>query len=672
MEMIKGHYGRVGFFRPILPDGEDKENDIDFMLKHFELDMSYEDCCGFKVSDYTKAYAEDKEEELYEALLHKISQLHKEYDFLLIEGYPRSVFSSVFDFDINLKIARNLSTVFVPVLNAKNKSSHKIINEIEIISEAIQSEGCSHLATFINRYNEPIMDSVKVFAQTKQTQVYLLPELNELNAPTLNQIIKLLHAEVLMGTPEQLQHLVFGNKIAAMGVDNYLNNINNGDIVIVPGDRVDIIFASLLSFYTKNHPNITGIILSGGITPNKTIMKLLEDFGKTPIPILKVKSDSYQTAIILDKVIPMITADSPRKITMVKGLFDAAVDKSKLSEQFRSSPKEMVTPMMFKYGLFEHARTNRQKIVLPESTDERVLRAAEILIQRDVVDILFVGDEKTIEHQSRQMGLNLSKAEIYDPQKSTLLEKFSQTFYVLRKEKGLTLDAARDAMIHPNYFATMMVYEGLADGMVSGATHTTTDTVRAALQIIKTKPDISIVSSVFFMCLDTKVLVYGDCAINLDPNAKELAQIAISSADTAAAFGIEPRVAMLSYSTGSSGSGPEVDKVREATRLAQEMRPDLLIEGPIQYDAAIDEKVAKKKLPESKVAGRATVFVFPDLNTGNNTYKAVQRSTGALAIGPVLQGLRLPVNDLSRGCLVNDIVNTVVITAIQAQQDGES
>jgi len=671
MEMIKGHYERVAFFRPIISDGEERDNDIDFMLKHFELDMLYEVCCGFKVSEYTKAHAEDKEEELYEALLHKVNQLHKEYDFLIIEGYPRSVFSSIFDFDINLKIARNFSTVFVPVLNAKNKTSHKIINEMQIISEAVQTEGCTHLATFINRCDETILESLKALTQTNKTPVYLLPERKELNAPTLSQIVRLLDAEVLMGSPEQLQHLVFGNKIAAMGVDNYLKHIRNGDIVIVPGDRVDIIFASLLSFYTKNHPNIAGIILSGGITPNQTIMKLLEDFGKTPIPILKVQQDSYQTAIALDKIIATITADSTRKITMAKGLFDTAVDKSKMGEQFRSSPKEMITPMMFQYGLFERARANRQKIVLPESMDERILRAADILINRDVVDILFVGDKKTIELQSIQMGLDLSKAEVYDPQKSELREKFSQTFYNMRKEKDLTLDAARDAMIHPNYFATMMVYEGLADGMVSGATHTTTDTVRPALQIIKTNPNTSIVSSVFFMCLDTKVLVYGDCAINLDPDAKSLAQIAISSADTAARFGIEPRVAMLSYSTGTSGAGPEVEKVREATKLAQKMRPDLLIEGPIQYDAAIDEKVAKKKLPDSEVAGRATVFVFPDLNTGNNTYKAVQRSTGALAIGPVLQGLRLPVNDLSRGCLVDDIVNTVVITAIQAQQDDE-
>lgn len=672
MEMFKGRYEQVAFFRPILPDGEERENDIEFMLKHFELDISYEACCGFKVSEYTEAYADGTEEELYKSLIHKVKQLHKSYDFVLIEGYPRNVFASVFDFDINLKIARNLGTVFAPVLNAQGKSSSMIMQEIQIISEAIQAEGCTHLATFVNRCNVKILDNIKqrMSVEEKMEQVYLLPEVKELDTPTLAQIIKILDAEIIMGNAEQLQHLIYGNKIAAMGVENYLSHIDNGDLVIVPGDRVDIILASLLSFYTKNRPNICGILLSGGITPSNIIMTLLEDFGEIPIPILRVEQDSYQTAIALDKVITNITAESTRKITMAKGLFDASVDKEKISEGFRSSPKEMVTPMMFQYRLFEHAREQRQKIVLPESTDERILRATEILIHRDIVDIILVGDRNTIVDQSSKMDLDISKAEIFDPQESDLKEKFSQTFYSMRKEKGLTLEAARDAMDHPNYFATMMVYEGLADGMVSGATHTTTDTVRPALQIIKTKADISIVSSVFFMSLDTKVLVYGDCAINLDPSAEELAQIAISSADTAKKFGIEPRVAMLSYSTGTSGTGPEVEKVRKATQLAQSLRPDLLIEGPIQYDAAIDEEVARKKLPDSQVAGRATVFVFPDLNTGNNTYKAVQRSTNALAIGPVLQGLRLPVNDLSRGCLVDDIVNTVAITAIQAQKDS--
>ena len=397
-------------------------------------------------------------------------------------------------------------------------------------------------------------------------------------------------------------------------------------------------------------------------------MKLLEDFSETVIPIFTVASDSYQTAIALDKVPANITVESTRKITLAKGLFLAAIDKEKIAERFRSSSNTTLTPIMFQYRLFEQAQSKRQKIVLPESEDDRILRAAEILIFRNIVDIILLGNRKVIEKQCKRIDLDISKAEIIDPKKSPLTEEFSQRFYTMRKEKGLTLEVAKDTMTHVNYFATMMVYEGLADGMVSGATHTTADTIRPALQIIKTKADISIVSSIFFMCLDTKVLVYGDCAVNMDPTAEELAQIAVSSGDTAKAFGIEPKVALLSYSTGASGGGPEVEKVRAATKLAQTMRPDYLIEGPIQYDAAIDEKVAKKKLPNSQVAGKATVFVFPDLNTGNNTYKAVQRSTGALAIGPVLQGLRLPVNDLSRGCLVDDIVNTVAITAIQAQQ----
>ncbi len=327
--------------------------------------------------------------------------------------------------------------------------------------------------------------------------------------------------------------------------------------------------------------------------------------------------------------------------------------------------------MMFQYRLFETARAAKKTIILPESEDDRILRAASILLQRDIVDLILLGQREELEHRSAQLRIDLSKATIIDPSQSELLGKFTEQFYELRKERGLTLPAARDAMIHVNYFATMLLYNGMADGMVSGAIHTTADTIRPALQIIKTTPGISIVSSIFFMLLETKILVYGDCAINLDPTAEELAHIAITSADTAAQFGIEPKVAMLSYSTGDSGSGPDVEKVRTATKLAQELRPDLLIEGPIQYDAAIDMKVAKKKLPNSKVAGRATVFIFPDLNTGNNTYKAVQRSTGATAIGPILQGLRLPVNDLSRGALVEDIVNTVAITAVQAQQLGK-
>jgi len=668
MEMLKGHYERVAFFRPIIPHRNEKESDILFMLEHFSLDMQYEECCGFSVGEYIDAYGSDTEDKLLEALIRKINHLHAHYDFVIIEGAPRQLFDAVLDFDLNLEIAKNLETVFIPVVSAKEKDMQTIINEVQILSENIEEEGCTLIATFINRCPEELLEPLqkRLLRRKSEEQVYLFPESIELNTPTLSEVSRALNAKMILGNESQLEHLVYGNKIAAMGVENYLNHIKSGDIIIVPGDRIDIIMATLLSYYAKNHSNVTGIILSGNIALSEPIMHLLKGFSDVVIPIFTVSYDSYATAIALNSISARIT-ESTRKITIAKGLFNTHVDKEKLRERFRSSNNNTMTPLMFQYKIFEQACSNRQRIVLPESDDERILRATEALIHRNIVDIILLGDPETILNNAKRMDLDLQKAEIIDPSDTILQEQFSQRFYEMRKEKGLTLDVARDAMTHVNYFATMMIQEGMADGMVSGATHTTADTVRPALQIIKTKTGISIVSSIFFMCLETKVLVYGDCAVNMDPDAEELAQIAISSADTAKAFGIEPKVALLSYSTGASGSGPEVEKVRKATKLAQEMRPDYLIEGPIQYDAAIDAKVAKKKLPNSKVAGKATVFVFPDLNTGNNTYKAVQRSTGALAIGPILQGLRLPINDLSRGCLVDDIVNTVAITAIQAQ-----
>lgn len=672
MEMLKGRYKKVAFFRPIVPDATKRESDIEFMLEHFELDMTYDECCGFTVHEYMEAYAQERDEIICKRLMEKIIDLESHYDFVLIEGYHRSVFSSALEFDINIKIAKNIGTTFLPILNAKEKSRDDITNEIEILGEMIEDEGLSHLATIVNRCDENMLSSIKAYKPTRGCTIFALPEIRELDTPTIREVKESLNAEMIMGNDEQLEHLVLGKKIAAMGIGNYLTRISNGSLVIIPGDRVDIIFASLISHHAKGHPNIAGIILSGGFQPTEHIITLIEDFGSEMIPILCVDGDSYQTAIALDRVEAILTPQSIGKITLAKGIFDKHIDKDVIVKRFSESKSDILTPMMFEYRIFERARGVKQTIVLPESDDDRILRATEILLRRGIVDIVLMGDKEKIYHQSSLLGLDINQATIIDPEVSHLREEFSQKFYEMRRAKGLTIEAARDAMVHPNYFATMMVQEGLADGMVSGAAHTTSDTIRPALQIIKTKPNISIVSSIFFMTLETEVLIYGDCAINLDPNYKELAQIAISSADTAIQFGIEPIVALLSYSTGNSGSGPEVEKVRQATKLAQSLRPDLLIEGPIQYDAAIDETVAKKKLPQSKVAGRATIFIFPDLNTGNNTYKAVQRSTGTSAIGPVLQGLRLPVNDLSRGCLVEDIVNTVAITAIQAQQNSET
>jgi phosphate acetyltransferase len=328
-----------------------------------------------------------------------------------------------------------------------------------------------------------------------------------------------------------------------------------------------------------------------------------------------------------------------------------------------------MTPKMFTYNLLEQAKARPQHIVLPEAYDQRILKAAATLANRGIVKLTLLGHRHDVQRviDKYQVRLDLDDVNVVHPSESEALQDYAQTFFELRQHKGVTLDNALDVMMDVSYFGTMMVYRGDADGMVSGAVHTTQHTIRPALQFVKTQPGFSVVSSVFFMCLEQRVLVYGDCAINPNPTAEQLAEIAISSADTARTFGVDPKVALLSYSSGESGKGEEVEKVRQATRLARERRPDLLLEGPIQYDAAVDLEVGAQKMQGSAVAGKATVLIFPDLNTGNNTYKAVQRETGAIAIGPVLQGLRKPVNDLSRGCTVEDIINTVVITAIQAQ-----
>ncbi|MFC2556400.1 MAG: phosphate acetyltransferase, partial [Pauljensenia sp.] len=326
-----------------------------------------------------------------------------------------------------------------------------------------------------------------------------------------------------------------------------------------------------------------------------------------------------------------------------------------------------VTPIAFQADLIERARADRKRIVLPEPDDDRVLQAAAQVLAAGIADITFVGDADYVAKRAGELGLDLSAAQVVSVNDPAYLERYAEEFARLRAKKGVTLEQAREKVTDVSYFGTMMVHMGDADGMVSGAAHTTAHTIVPSFQIIKTAPGVSVVSSVFLMAMKDRVWAFGDCAVNPNPTPEQLADIAITSAHTAAQFGVTPRVAMLSYSTGTSGSGPDVDAVVEATRLAREKAPDLAIEGPIQFDAAVDEAVASKKLPGSEVAGKATVFVFPSLEAGNIGYKAVQRSSGAVAVGPVLQGLNKPVNDLSRGALVEDIVNTVALTAVQAQ-----
>jgi phosphate acetyltransferase len=669
MEFLKGTFLKVAFFRPFVEDCS-FDFDIDFFISRYKLDIQYEKCYGYSVQEAEKLIAQNKVTFLIEELLEKYKQLEENYDFVIVEGLYQDAFSHALDIDINLEIAKNFGTLYCVVLKGDDKSTIDLIDEILIESQVIKASGCGHFATFVNRLDEKVISELATNLQQYQIDapVYLLKEISELNMPTIADVQNNLGCTVLLGDKKDFKRIVKQTKIAAMQLEHFLEHLEDGDLIIVPGDRADIIVGAMTSIFSKNYPNISGILLTGGIDPASSISKLLDGFTNFPFPIIATNDNTYQTALKVSNIKVQLTADNERKIALAMGLFNSSVDVHKLRENITNSTSCIVTPVMFEYSLFQKARENKKRIVLPEAMDERILRACEIVLRRDVVDIILLGDEKQIRQKAGILGLDIEKATIINPQTSELKEEFGKTFYDLRKHKGISYEAAYETISLDSYFGTMMVYMGLADGMVSGAVHTTQETIKPALQIIKTKPNIPIVSSLFFMCLKTQVLVYADCAVNQDPDAMELAIIAISSANSALQFGITPKIAMLSYSTGNSGKGKDVEKVIEATKIVKELRPDLLIEGPVQYDVAVDSDVAKIKSPNSCIAGEATIFIFPDLNTGNNTYKAVQRSSGAVAIGPILQGLKKPINDLSRGCLVPDIVNTIVITAIQATE----
>jgi len=620
----------------------------------------------------------NREAELIEGIIKKYNKLKEDYDFILCEGTDFESSLMAFELDINAEISKNLSCPVLLVANAYQKTTDAVVQSVELSHESLIEKGCHVIATIVNRTNpkdhQAIITLLKKRTLTGKQLVYIIPNDESLTRPTVGEIAEKLDAEVLYGE-EQLNRHVYNFTVAAMHLQNLLTRIRYGSLIITPGDRTDVIVACLAAVTSTSIKNISGIVLTGGLKPEKPVWELIKGFP-TMVPILSVKEDTFPTAKNVNGIHASISPDDCRKITRALAIFEEHVDESQLEEKVVTAKTAIITPEMFEYELVQKARANKKHIVLPEGEEERILNAAETLLRRGAVDITLLGNEELIHNKIAQLGLQIETARVIDPLKSGFFDDYVRTYYELRKSKGITVENASDVMSDQTYFATMMVYKGDADGMVSGSVHSTASTIRPALEIIKTRPGFSIVSSVFLMCLKDRVLVYGDCAVNPDPDANQLAEIALSSAQTAFTFGIDPVVAMLSYSTGESGKGADVDKVREATRIArdiaQECLPDLKIEGPIQYDAAVDPVVARTKLPKSDVAGKATVLIFPDLNTGNNTYKAVQRSAGAVAIGPVLQGLKHPVNDLSRGCTITDIVNTVAITAIQAQSEKDS
>jgi len=677
MEMLHRRIGRVGFFRPIInvANEEEHDNDIELISSYFSLDIPYEKMFGYTMAEVTELAALDKEDEIIEGILSKYNELKQYCDFILVEGTDFVESTAAIEFVVNAAIINNLGCPALVVANAFEKTAEEIIQSINITTDSLFDRGCRIVGTIVNRtgkgIGKEVIRKLKNTKQFKDQLLFSIPDDEILGKPTVKEVAQNLNAEILCGKDRLIRH-VRSFTVAAMHLRHFLTRVKPGTLIITPGDRADIIIASLAVVASNTMDNISGIVLTGGLKPENPIMKLVQGFALM-VPIISVKTDTFDTAANIQKIHAKLTADNERKIHRALGLFDKHVKVMKLGDKVVKTKATIVTPKMFEFKLLQKARNNKKHIVLPEGEEERMLKASEILLRRDVIEITLLGKRKQILEKIAILGLRLENVNIIEPAESEYLDDFVNTYFELRKHKGITMEQAYDTMCDVSYFGTMMVRKGIADGMVSGAVHSTAATIKPAFEIIKTKPGFSIVSSSFFMCLRDKVLVYGDCAINPDPTAQQLAEIAISSAITAKTFGVEPLVAMLSYSTGESGKGADVDKVRKATKIAKEKAktefPGLKIEGPIQYDAAVDSAVAKTKLPKSDVAGKATVFIFPDLNTGNNTYKAVQRSAGAIAIGPVLQGLNHPVNDLSRGCLVTDIVNTVAITAIQAQME---
>jgi phosphate acetyltransferase len=652
--LLAAQVSRLGVFRPVVEGAAE----ADTLLQLLQADgavaapgVGYDDVR----SDERRALGE---------IVARYRALAASCDAVLAVGTDFVGVGTAGELAFNARVALNLGLPVLCVVSGHARSAEEIQSAVSVALTMMRRIGAQVVAVVANRVRAADVDTVAE-ALRAGVPVYVVPEDELLMAPTMAEVLAACDGELIGGSPEALRREALSILVAAMTVPNLLARLADGALLITPGDRSDVLLTSLFAHASRTMPSIAGLVLTGGLRPPEALLQPV-DVPNAPA-IVATSHDTYETTTLAGSVEGRISVDTPRKITTALALFEHHVDGEALLQRLEVTRSAAVTPLMFEQTLIERARADRRRIVLPEGTDERILRAAEILLRRRVADLTLLGDELAVRNAAAQIGVDISAARLLSPADEELRERFAREYAERRAHKGVTVDAARDVIGDVSYFGTMMVALGLADGMVSGAAHTTAETIRPSFELIKTEPGVSIVSSVFLMCLTDRVLVYGDCAVNPNPTAEQLADIALSSAVTAARFGVEPHVAMLSYSTGESGTGEDVQRVREATELVRSRNPELSVEGPIQYDAAVDASVARAKLPSSTVAGRATVFIFPDLNTGNNTYKAVQRSAGAVAIGPVLQGLRKPVNDLSRGATVADIVNTVAITAIQAQ-----
>jgi phosphate acetyltransferase len=665
VDALTREVGSVGIFRPLTTVGTSSGGTdlvVDLLVNRPGVNQSYEEALGV-----TYEAARENVDEALHQIVERFGQLTDRFEVIVVVGSDYADVASGTELSFNAKIAANLGSPVVLVVHGRGRTPDQIRAAAESAVVELQANHARTVAVIANRV-EP-GDAAAIRTELAGLDGVLGAAIAEnplLSAPTFRSLVEAADGELVLGSDAWMDRESLGLIVAAMSLPNVLARLALDVTVIAPSDRTDLIPGLMLAHQSGTFPTLAGILLTGGYELPETVRRLSEGVQQD-LPIALTDLGTFATAERLLRVRGPMTAKSMNKIESAQRLFAEQVDQAALLKAIDVSASEVRTPLMFEYQLVERARADRRHIVLPEATDDRILEAAAILLRRGVADLTLLGEETKVRARGSSLGLDLDQAGVLSPLDPELRERFAATYAEARAHKGMTIEKARDIVTDISYFGTMMVHLGLADGMVSGAINTTAHTIRPALEFIKTKPGVDTVSSVFLMCLADRVLVYGDCAVIPEPTTDQLADIAISSAETAQQFGIEPRVAMLSYSTGTSGAGAEVEKVRAATALVAERAPHLALEGPIQYDAAIDPGVARTKLPDSAVAGRATVFIFPDLNTGNNTYKAVQRSAHAVAIGPVLQGLKKPVNDLSRGALVDDIVNTVAITAVQAQ-----
>ncbi|KAA9393869.1 phosphate acetyltransferase [Kocuria coralli] len=672
MDTLFKNSDRVGFFRAVHA-GDAPEDDPLLQLIAETFELPPERCRGaVSLARTREILARGDYDELDSQAVAIYTEMATHCDVIVVDGTDMVAHNAaIAEFDLNARLANDMGCSVLAVIGAnQTEAPDQILNAVEVTRTELREARCDIFAIMVNRCPAEWVDEVTETAPRGQHQlpVYVIPEVPAVASPTVEELVESAgFGTDLSSVP--LDRDINGVKIAAMTVEHFLDQLVDGEFVIVPGDRSDVLMSCLAAALSPGRPTPAGMLLTGGLLPGELVQSFMQT---APFPVLTTGHDTYKAAKRVAQTRGRLSSASPRKSAAALGEWSRRIDSRELVSRLDLERPVRRTPLRFLHDLVEAARSDRKNIVLPEGDDPRVLRAAEIIHRRNFCDITILGDPEQVAKLCDAQGINLD----FDDDGLTLvdhlndqekIDRYTDAYVEYRKHKGVTKEAALERMRDGSYFGTMMVQLGDVDGMVSGAVHTTANTIRPALEFVKTAEGVKIVSSVFFMCLEDRVLVYGDCAVNPNPNAAQLADIATASAATARAFGVDPRVAMLSYSTGGSGAGADVERVREATDIVKATNPDFEVEGPIQYDAAVDASIAKSKLPGSSVAGQATVFVFPDLNTGNNTYKAVQQSAGAVAVGPVLQGLRKPVNDLSRGCTVEDIVNTVAITAIQAQ-----